>query len=201
MAEKVKSGAGAWKRVMGAVRRGEEGLGGIVRAALRSSRYRWWHALAFGVAANLAGRAGGIEDRRWYEEQRQASFAPPGWVFAPAWAINNASVLWGNLRLLNLPEDTPHRRRLLWLQGVSWALYSSFGYVYFGKRSPILAFVWTTSFYVLTIVSAALGWRVDRKIALSFVTLLLWLTLATPVAAYQMVHNPDEYFRTPAWRR
>ena len=122
-------------------------------------------------------------------------------MFAPAWAINNASVLWGNLRLLNLPEDTPHRRQLLWLQGVSWALFSSFGYVYFGKRSPILAFVWTASFYALTIVSAALSWRVDRKIALSFVTLLLWLTLATPVAAYQMVHNPDEYFRTPAWRR
>ncbi len=34
MAEKVKSGAGAWKRVMAAVRRGEEGLGGIVRAAV-----------------------------------------------------------------------------------------------------------------------------------------------------------------------
>ncbi len=199
MAERAKSVV--WKRVIGAGWRAEGGPGDIARAVLRPSRYRWWHALAFGVAANLAGRAGGAEDRRWYEEQRQASFAPPGRVFGPAWAINNASVLWGNLRLLNLPEDTPHRRQLLWLQGVSWALFSSFGYVYFGKRSPILAFLWTASFYALTIVSAALSWRVDRKIALSFVTLLLWLTLATPVAAYQMVHNPDEYFRTPAWRK
>ena len=85
---------------------------------LRPSRYRWWHTLAFGVTVNLTGRVGGAEDRRWYEEQRQATFAPPGWVFAPAWAANNTGVLWGNLRLLNSPEDTAHRRQLLWLQGV-----------------------------------------------------------------------------------
>jgi translocator protein len=181
----AKDGTRGWRRVLGVI---------------RPNRYRWWHALLFGGTTNVVGRAGTVEDRGWYEEQRQASFAPPGWVFAPAWAVNNAVVLWGNLRLVNLPEDTPHRRSLLWLQGVSWALFSSFGYVYFGKRSPILAFVWTASFYVLTIISAGLSWKVDRKIALSFVTLLLWLTLAMPVAAYQMVHNPDELFHTPAWR-
>lgn len=187
--------------MLSAGRGGGEDPGNITGGVLSPSRYRWWHALAFGVVANLAGRAGAREDREWYEEQRQAPFAPPGWVFGPAWAVNNASVLWGNLRLLNLPESTPHRRQLLWLQGLSWALFSTFGYVYFGKRSPILAFVWTVSFYVLTIASAILSWNVDRKISLSFVALLLWLALATPVAAYQVVHNPDEYFRTPAWRR
>ncbi len=201
MTERTEHGTTSVReRVLGVARDGKEDLGSIARAVLRPSRYRWWHALAFGAAVNLAGRTGGTVDRGWYEEQRQAPFAPPGWVFGPAWAVNNASVLWGNLRLLNLPEGTPRRRQLLWLQGLSWALFGTFGYVYFGKRSPILAFVWTASFYALTIASAILSWKVDRKISLSFVTLLLWLTLATPVAAYQMVHNPDKLFRTPAWR-
>lgn len=171
----------------------------LLRAVFHPERYRWWHALAFGLAVNLGSRTR-PEDREYYEDLRQAPFAPPAWVFGPAWAVNNASVLWGNLGLLNLPEDTPNRRPLLWLQGASWALFGTFSYVYFRKRSPILAFVWTATFYVLTIISALLSWRVDRKISLSFASLLLWLSLATPVAAYQMTHNPDPLFRTPAWR-
>ncbi len=154
--------------------------------------------LAYGFMVLWGRRA---EDRRYYEGMRQAPFAPPGWVFGPAWAINNTSVLWGNLRLLNQPKDTPNRRELLALQGLSWVLFSTFSYVYFRKGSPILALVWTAAFLVLTVVSAALSWRSDRKVTLSFATLLAWLTLATPTAAYQAASNPDELFGTPAWRR
>jgi hypothetical protein len=53
---------------------------------------------------------------------------------------------------------------------------------------------------VLTVASAALSWRLDRKVVISFATLRAWLTLATPVVAYQMLHNPDELFGTPPWR-
>jgi tryptophan-rich sensory protein len=164
-------------------------------------RYRWWHAVAFGLVANsVSGVSVGRNqnDEAFYENMRQAPFAPPAWAFGPAWAINNASVLWGNLRLANMPENTPNRRLLLWLQGASWALYSTFAYVYFRKKSPILAFVWTAAMYALTIPSAILSWRIDRKIAWSFLTLLLWLSLATPVALYQMLHNPDSLFSTGA---
>lgn len=168
-----------------------------------AQHYRWWHAVAFWLFAN-AGSAfsirSGSDDRAFYENMRQAPFAPPGWVFGPAWFINNVSVLYGNLRLLNTAQDTPHRRMLLWLQGASWVIYSTFGYVYFSKKSPILAFVWTAGMYVLTITSLILSWRIDRKIAWSFLTLFLWLSLATPVAVYQMVYNPDPFFGTQAPR-
>lgn len=166
-----------------------------------SRRLRWWHAVAFGLAANsVSGISVGRnrDDETFYENMRQAPFAPPAWAFAPAWAVNNASVLWGNLRLANMPKETPNRRLLLWLQGASWALYSTFAFVYFRKRSPILAFVWTAAMYALTIPSAILSWRLDRRIAWSFLTLLLWLSLATPVALYQMLHNPDSFFGTGA---
>lgn len=167
-----------------------------VKAAFRHGRYRWWHAVAFGLAANIVSGAGtgrGVADKEFYEGMEQAPFAPPAWVFGPAWTINNVSVLWGNLRLLNLPEDTPHKRALLWLQGASWFLYSTFGYVYFRKKSTILAFVWTAAFWVLTVASLALSLKAGRKdIAASLGSLISWLTLATPVAAYQAARNPDE---------
>ncbi len=169
----------------------------------RQERYRWWHALIFGIVVNLVARvlSRPQHEQEQYEKLRQAPFAPPAWVFGPVWTVNNASQLWGNLRLLNLPEDTPDRGKLLWLQGATWVLYSTFTWAYFRKRSPILALAWTAAFYILTIASAALSWRADRKMIFSFVTLLLWLSLATPVAAYQAIHNPDPVFRTPALRK
>ena len=163
--------------------------------AFRPEHYRWYHALGFGLTANLAsglllGRR--AEDRRFYESFEQASFAPPSWAFVPVWAMNNASTLWGNVRLLNLPEYAPNKKTLLVLQAASWLLFSTFAWVYFKKRSPILAFVWTAIHWLLTIVSIVLSLKTDRKIALSLATLLAWLTLATPVAAYQAARNPDE---------
>lgn len=172
-------------------------LAHFAKGVLFPQQYRWWHGLAFGLAANaVSGLSLGrrAEDRRYYEGLRQAPFAPPGWVFGPAWTINNISVLWGNLRLLNLPADTPQRQPLLWLQGASWLIFSTFSYVYFNKRSPILAFTWTGGMYILTICSMLLASKIDRKIVLSLVTLFLWLSLATPVAAYQMIYNEDPLF-------
>lgn len=167
----------------------------VAKAVIQPERYRPWHALLFwAVGSGLSGISVGrrAEDRRFYEGLEQAPFAPPGWVFVPAWTLNNASVLWGNLRLLNLPKDAPNRRTLLALQGLSWLLFFTFGYVYFRKKSPILALANTATFWVLTIVSAVLSVRSGRKdVALSLGTLLAWLTLATPTAAYQAVRNPD----------
>ena len=174
----------------------------VARAVFRPERYRAWHAFLFWLLANgVSGISVGRrrEDRRFYEEMKQAPFAPPGWLFAPVWALNNVSVLWGNLRLLN-DREVPYRGALLRMQGAGWFLYATFAYVYFRKRSPILAFAWTAAFAVLTVASAVLSWRLDRKVALSFATLLVWLALATPTAAYQMLHNPDELFGTPSWR-
>lgn len=182
---------------------GANPLANFARRMLFPQEYRWWHGLAFGLAANaVSGLSLGRrrEDQRYYEALRQAPFAPPGWVFGPAWTINNISVLWGNVRLLNLPADTPHRQPLLWLQGASWLIFSTFSYVYFNKRSPILAFTWTGGMYMLTICSMLLASKIDRKIVLSLVTLFLWLSLATPVAAYQLIYNEDPLFDTPALR-
>jgi tryptophan-rich sensory protein len=178
-------------------------VGRITRALVQPNQYRWWHGLALGIAANsISGLSIGnrSQDRRFYESKRQAPFAPPGWAFAPVWAINNISTIWGNLRLLNMHEETPSKSAVVWLQAASWALFSTFSYVYFVKQSPILAFAWTAGMYGVTIASMLLASKLDRKIVLSLASTFLWLSLATIVAGYQMVYNDDPFFGTPAWR-
>lgn len=173
-----------------------------VEATFRPRRYRWWHALLFWAAVSLPSWVAfrPEEDERYYEEQEQAPFAPPSWVFGPAWAANNAAVLWGNLRLVNLPEG-PDKKALLRLQGASWFLFSTFAYVAFRRRSPILGFVWTAAFWALTVASVIRSREADKKTTLSLVPLLAWLTFAVPVGAYQATHNPDELFGYDPGRR
>jgi len=170
----------------------------------RTLKWRWWHAAAFGLAINaVSGLSVGNrrEDRAFYEAMKLPRFAPPGWLFPPAWALNNVFTLWGNLRLLNLSPATPGRRAMLALQAASWGLYSTFSFVYFRKRSPILAAVWTAADWVLTTATVALAAKHrQRDIVGSQLTKLAWLTLAVPVATYQARHNPDPLFATEPGR-
>jgi tryptophan-rich sensory protein len=137
------------------------------------------------------------EDRAFYEAMKLPRYAPPGWLFPPVWAINNAFTLWGNLRLLNQPVGTPGRRPMLALQGMSWALFSTFGFVYFRKRSPILAAVWTATDWALTAATVAIAAKNGQgDIVKSQATKFAWLSLAVPVSSYQGLHNPDPLFGT-----
>lgn len=176
------------------------GVKDVAQAVFRPRRYHWWHVAALGVAANLVSAAAfpGLEGERWYEDLKLPPWAPPAWAFGPAWAINNVAELWGNLRLLNLPRDTPSRETLLYLQGASWFLFSTYPWVAFRTRSPILSLTWTGSYWLLTIASTVLSRHMDRKVTLSFAPLLAWLTLATALSAYIAANNPDPFLGVPA---
>lgn len=71
-------------------------------------RFRWWHAAAVGVVANLASAlpAGYNGDEDFYARLDTPPGAPPGWVFAPVWAVDNALTLASNLRVANPPAST-----------------------------------------------------------------------------------------------
>ena len=183
-------------------RPGRDGVGEqqVTLEHLKTRRWRWWHAAAFGLAVNaVSGLSVGNrrEDRAFYHAMKLPSFAPPGWLFPPAWAVNNVFTLWGNLRLLNQPAGTPGRRPMLALQAASWALFSTFSFVYFRKRSPILAAVWTVADWVLTALTVGIAAKHRQgDIVKSQATKFAWLSLAVPVSGYQALHNPDPLFGT-----
>ena len=177
-------------------------------------RWRWYQgvifyviiqALTLGLAVIVSVATGqkvksvrdAFGDVSYFRGLKQSVFAPPSWVFGPAWTINNISVIWGNLQVLNKPQGTAGRNTYLALQGASWLNFVVFSAAYFSLRSPINAFLLTLSMFVLTILSGvvAIFQLKDTKVALSLATLTLWLMIALTAASFQAVWNKDEFYK------
>ncbi len=167
----------------------------IVRTVEPTKCYRWWHAAAVGVAANIlsAAPAGYNGDEPFYNDLDTPPGSPPDWAFAPAWAFNNATTLWSNLRIANLSQNTPGRKSALALEGINWGLFASFSGLYFGLRSPILGAVNTVAGLGMTAVSIAAAAKLDRKAAWVLAPRLAWLGYATYVSVGTALRNRDEF--------
>jgi tryptophan-rich sensory protein len=179
-----------------------------------TQRWRWYHGLAFYLIAQVLtfglqglvtfARANGKKtfrealkfDRDFYTGQKQPKFAPPPWLFGPAWTVNNLSVIYGNLRVMNMPETTEGRDAYLKLQALSWLDYLIFTPSCFGLRSNVNGAVVTISMFGLTIASlfVSIFKLKDSRVALSLATLFIWLTLASALAATITLWNRDELY-------
>jgi tryptophan-rich sensory protein len=184
-----------------------------------AKQWRWYHVAMFyvGIQAlsfalgKIAQRNGGqnnpklgesiignIDNNAFYNRLKQPIFAPPDWVFAPVWTINNALCLWGLLRVLNMPKGTPGRDSFLALQAAVWFCFATFNAVYFGLRSPINGAISTKLGLVGTIASMYVAVRKlkDTRTALSQSTILPWLILASATATTVAAWNNDDFYNT-----
>ncbi len=160
----------------------------------------WWQLalVAIGVSAigGLSSMHSHKKNRRLYSKKlKQAPWSLPARIFAPVWNINNFFLLLALQQLIN-DENIPHRKKLLALQGMIWGIYFSFGYVYFNKKSPVLAAIWTKANAVLALISVILASRSDKKLAACYLPLLGWTAFASSLADYQALHNEDPLLKT-----
>ncbi|WP_165068730.1 TspO/MBR family protein [Marisediminicola senii] len=159
-------------------------------------KYTWIHAAALGIVANIASAvpAGYNGDETYYERLRTPPGSPPGWLFAPAWAVNNVLTLWSNLRIANTAPSTPGRREALVSEGVSWVLFAAFSGLYFGLRSPVLGAVDTVAGLATTIHGVRATGRIDRAAGWALVPRLIWLAYASYVSVGTAAKSKDDVF-------
>ena len=142
------------------------------------------------AAGAVAGRP---DDPEYYRSLKQAPFAPPSWAFGPAWVVAKLGWSAAAVRAARTVQGRD-RSLLIGLAAADAAVYVSFSYVYFRRRSPVLAAIWTTADAVLTAVALPVLARNDRAAAAALLPQAAWLSLATPVALYQAAANPDPIF-------
>ena len=170
------------------------------KAIYKGNQLKWWQLALISVAVSALGALSGTrsnkKDRKVYDKElKQAPWAPPGWLFAPAWTFNNSFLLSALLSIAK-KADTPEKKKLLWLQAGIWAVFFSFNYVYFRKKSPVLAAIWTKIDLALAIASLMIAFKNDKKEALKYIPLMVWTGFASTLADYQALKNPDPVLNT-----
>lgn len=158
-------------------------------------RFPLWQALLFYAAISVVGylTSGSQEQSRplYEQELKQAPWAPPGWVFGPAWSLINIFLTRALFILLYEPDKKKHDKALLWLQGCIWLIFCTFGLVYFRKKSPVLAAVWTVADAGLATASILIARKKGIRFAAHYLPLLVWTYFASSVAIYQALENDD----------
>jgi tryptophan-rich sensory protein len=177
-------------------------------------QWHWYQGLAFwaivqlltftlsGLTSIASGNTGKnlrenlFGNASYFRELKQSVIAPPSWVFAPAWTINNFFALWAALRVLNKPKGTAGRSTFLALQAATWVEFVLFNAAYFSLRSPINALLLTITFFAFTIASGfvALFQLKDTNVALLLTTLYIWLIIASTAATFQVLWNHDDLY-------
>jgi translocator protein len=165
-----------------------------------SSRIKAWHGVVFFIAMHILS-APWLQTPAYLDAQVKAPFAPPDWAFAPIWFINTVLMTWAGMLLLRKPENAQNRSGLITMQVVSWICFITFGWFYFGLHSPMLGAAITITMLIVNAISVTKGFALDKRFSYALMPLLVWLVLASAVAVYQALHNPDELLGLPALMR
>lgn len=165
------------------------------------TKLKWWQIALIAVAASaLAGLASFTphkkEKQLYNKKLKQAPWAPPAWLFGPAWTVNNFFLLLALQRLL--ASNLPQKKKLLVQQAIIWVIFFSFGYVYFNRKSPLLAAAWTIGDAALAASSFITLYKVDKPTAWQYSPLLVWTAFASTLAGYQALTNDDDVLHVKA---
>jgi len=120
----------------------------------------------------------------WYTNLQKPSFAPPNWVFAPVW-ISLFTLMGISLYFFSEKGLKDKKVRLsLSIFFIHLVLNTLWSIIFFGLRSPYLAFIeiivlWF--FIILTIVSF---YKVSRKAAFLLLPYIFWVSFAAILNFY-----------------
>ena len=114
----------------------------------------------------------------WYSTLIKPSFAPPNWLFAPAWTILYilmavaAFLIWQS-------RNNSQAKCALTFYFFQLALNSLWSIVFFGLHNPQLAFFEILVLWVLILITLLKFYKIQRTAGLLLIPYLLWVSFAS----------------------
>lgn len=132
------------------------------------------------IVAELAGIAGSLVTfpsiGTWYASLAKPELAPPNWVFGPVWITLYA--LMGMAAGLVWASSDKNKIFALKVYGVQLALNVFWSLLFFGLRSPGLAFMGIIALWLAIVGTIVAFWRVSRSAAWLLAPYIAWVTVA-----------------------
>ena len=128
-------------------------------------------------AAGIGGAFTASSVRTWYLDIAKPTWTPPSWVFGPVWTV--LYVLMGlAMWLVWRSGRWPQVKNATILFGAQLLLNTLWSILFFGARSPGLAFVEILLLWCAIVATIAAFWHHSKGAAMMMVPYLAWSSFA-----------------------
>lgn len=141
------------------------------------------------IIAQMAGAIGSFftapNIQSWYAYLEKPSFAPPNWLFAPAWiALYTlmgiaAFLVWSSYAKATDGQAKKEIKTALWLYGVHLLLNALWSVIFFGLQNPAWAFFEILILWALILIITRKFYKIRRAAGILFIPYILWVSFAT----------------------
>lgn len=123
----------------------------------------------------------------WYVSLIKPSFSPPNYIFAPVWIV--LYVLAGISLYLIWTSKKPESKAFI-VFGINLGLNLLWSYLFFGLRSPTLAFYDVVLLWVSIVATIYFFMKSDSRTLILLLPYLIWVTIASYLNYQIMILNP-----------
>jgi len=114
----------------------------------------------------------------WYLTLQKPSFNPPSWIFSPVWTT--LYLLMGiSLYLVWAKKTKTKKTTAYWAFGIQLGLNALWSMMFFGLKSPTLAFANIIALLAAMIVTTIKFYKISKTSAYLFIPYILWVSFAT----------------------
>jgi len=112
----------------------------------------------------------------WYAGLTKPSFNPSSWIFGPVWAI--LYLLMGVALWLVWKSDSAQKIKAIWLFTAQLTLNALWSIIFFGLRSPFLAFVEIIVLWLAILGTIIVFSKISRLAMFFLLPYILWVSFA-----------------------
>lgn len=151
-------------------------------------------AVAFIILCQMAGLIGSIFTFEaipgWYAGLVKPDFSPPNWVFGPVWTTLYAMMGIAAYLVYSRRKKSPDAMPALAIFAGQLILNTLWSVIFFGYKSPALAFACIIALAFMIAWTMARFWGVNRTAAYLMVPYLLWVSFASILNYHIWMLNP-----------
>ena len=138
--------------------------------------------MVFVVLVELVGVIGSIFTSpaipTWYATLNKPSFNPPNWIFAPVWTLLYLSMGISAFLIWEKGINKKEVRIALLIFGSQLILNVLWSYLFFGLKSPSLAFVGIIVLWLAITATIYAFYKISKPAGLILIPYILWVTFA-----------------------
>ena len=126
----------------------------------------------------------------WYAGLVKPSFAPPNWLFGPAWITLYALMGIAAYLVWNKGTKKAEVRTALGVFMVQLVLNTLWSFLFFGMRSPLYGLIGISALWLAIVGTIVLFYRISKTTALLLAPYIAWVSFAMALNFYIWQLNP-----------